>query len=101
LVSTSPRSATVEQSRAGDVLVVTTTSPCTDGLFGADLAGFIEPVRCGVAGDMPVQLIVHRREQMADLHVITDPPQGLDGAEHFTRRYDRWPSCSPSASPAT
>jgi 4-hydroxy-4-methyl-2-oxoglutarate aldolase len=30
--------AAVEQCRTGDVLVVTTTSPCTDGLFGELLA---------------------------------------------------------------
>ena len=40
--------AAVEQCRPGDVLVVTTTSPCTDGLFGELLATSL--AARGVAG---------------------------------------------------
>ena len=59
--------AAVEQCRAGDVLVVTTTSPCTDGAFGELLATSLQ--HRGVLGIVTTGGV----RDIAELHAMGFP----------------------------
>jgi hypothetical protein len=52
-----------------------------------------KPLGCFVAsfGNVPVQLVNHGWEELADPHVVTDSPQWLDGAEDSVMQLSQWP----------